>query len=176
MYDAVQLNSDAAGYGLVIGLAKGSSPVHAGGLSTSRPGFTPSAPLLQAEVANTFLHGLYALVRTTRHLTIYRFYGASPVARASLLGAFWTPARPSLRIDRLGYESMHDASRADLSLRRVWNPMTDVVEAQMAVSALIYVGRVAPQSELGARLGGGAIQFFVSNPGHRLHLTRSYHG
>ncbi len=176
MYDASQLSNDAAGYGLVTYLAKGSFQINARGTPSSGSPVSPAFPLLKSEIAKSFLHDLYALVWTTRQLTIYRFYGTNALVAASLLGAFWTPARPSLRIDRLGYESMHDTSRANLSLKRAWNPMTDVVEADLASGAHVYVGRVAPQSEMGRRFGGGAVQFFVPTPGHRLHLKRNYCG
>jgi hypothetical protein len=176
MYDPAKLSSDAAGYGLVTYLAKGPMRINASGAPSAGSAMSPAAPLLRAEIAKNFLHDLYALVWTTRRLTIYRFYGTNAKAEASLLGAYWTPARPSLRIDHLGYESMHDTSRADLSLKRAWNPMIDLVEADLAPGTHIYVGRAAPQSEMGVRFGGGAIQFLVRMPTHRLHLKGNYRG
>src|SRR5215470_2243027 len=118
MYDAAQLSSDANGYGHVTYLAKGSSRIDAGGTPSSGPPLPAGFPLLKAELAKSFLQSLYSLVWTTRRLSLYRFYGTNSLAAASLLGAFWSPARPSLRIDSLGYESFHDTSRADLSLNR----------------------------------------------------------
>jgi hypothetical protein len=174
VYNAAQLSSDAAGYGSVAYLAKGASQIRFGGTPNWGTAVSPDLPLLSAELAQTFLHDLYAAVWTTRSLTLYRFFGTDSRGTASLLGAFWTPARPSLRVDQLGYESMHDTSRGNLSLKREWNPMKNVVEANLASGAHIYVGRVAPQSELGTRLGGGAIQFFLPKRDHRLHLKRSY--
>jgi hypothetical protein len=174
MYDAAQLSNDAAGYGHVSYLAKGAIRIDAAGRPGSGSPAPAPFPLLKTEIAGSFLRGLYALVWTTRQITIYRFYGANSSAAASLLGAFWTPARPSLRIDRLGYEAAHDTSRANLALQRAWNPMTNVVEADLGSGAHIYMGRVAPQSELGVRLGGGSIQFFVPSLDHRLHLKRNY--
>ena len=175
MYHAAQLSNDASGYGHVTYLAKGALRIDASGQPSSGSAAVPASfPLLKAEIAKSFLEGLYSLVWTTRPITIYRFYGANLSAAASLLGAFWTPARPSLRIDRLGYESLHDTSRANLALRRAWNPMTNVVEADLGSGAHIYIGRVAPQSELGVRFGGGTIQFFVPSLDHRLHLKRNY--
>ena|SRR5579862_144823 len=176
MYDAAQLSNDAAGYGVVTYLAKGPFQISARGTHSSGSAVPPGFPLLKSEIAKSFLHDLYALVWTTRQLTIYRFYGTNALTSASLLGAFWTPARPSLRIDRLGYESMHDTSRANLSLKYGWNPMTNVVEADLTQGAHIYIGRVAPQTEMGRRFGGGAVQFFVPTPGHRLHLKGNYRG
>ena len=174
MYDAAQLNNDAAGYGHVSYLAKGSVRIDASGRPSSGSAVPAAFPLQNAEIAASFLGGLYSLVWTTRPITLYRFYGTNPSAAASLLGAFWTPARPSLRIDRLGYESHHDTSRANLSLARAWNPMISVVEADLGSGAHVYIGRVAPQSESGIRFGGGAIQFFVPSLDHRLHLKRNY--
>jgi hypothetical protein len=174
MNDVARLNTDAAGYGHVTYLAKGSIQIDASGRPSAGPAAPAAFPLLKAEIANSFLGGLYSLVWTTRPITLYRFYGATSSAAASLLGAFWTPTRPSLRIDRLGYESFHDTSRANLSLQRSWNPMTNVVEADLAPGAHIYIGRVAPQSEPGVRFAGGSIQFFVPSLDHRLHLKRNY--
>ena len=54
--------------------------------------------------------------------------------------------------------------------------MTELVEAEMASGALIYVGHAAPQRELCEQFGGGAVQFWVQSPGHRLHLKRSHSG
>jgi hypothetical protein len=176
MYNAAQLNSDAAGYGLVISLAKGQFRINAAGRPNSDRVMSHAAPLLKAEIAKSFLNDMYAFVRTTRQITLYRFYGESAQADAALLGAFWTPARPSLRVDRLGYESIHDTLRSELSLKRAWNPMKHVVEADLASGAHIYIGRVAPQSEVAVRLGGGAMQFFVPKLDHRLHLKRNYSG
>jgi hypothetical protein len=175
MYNAAQLSNDAAGYGHVSYLAKGTVRINAGGQPSARsPPVPASFPLLKAEIASSFLGELYSLVWTIRPITIYRFYGTNSSAAASLLGAFWTPARPSLRIDRLGYESSHDTSRANLALQRAWNPMTNLAEADLGSGAHIYIGRVAPQSELGVRFGGGSIQFFVPSLDHRLHLKRNY--
>jgi hypothetical protein len=176
MYNAAQLNADASGYGLVRYMAKGTTRINATGASSSDPARPPAAPLLPPPTSTTFLHELYALVWTTRPIVIYRFYGTNAIADASLLGAFWTPARPGLRIDRLGYESMHDTSRANMSLKRTWNPMAKVVEADLGAGAHIYVGRVAPQTEMGRHFGGGAIQFFAPGLTHRLHLKRNYDG
>ncbi len=50
---------------------------------------------------------------------LYRFYGRTSRSEATLLGACWSPARPSLAIDQLGYEPWHDRSRADLAIKRV---------------------------------------------------------
>lgn len=176
MYDAVQLNADASGYGVVQYVARGSARIYPRGSSVSQPAVPPTGPLLAPKVSETFLNELYALVWTTRPLTIYRFYGTDATATASVLGAFWTPARPSLRIDRLGYESMHDTSRDDMSLKRAWNPMAKVVEANLSAGAHIYVGRVAPQTEMKRHFGGGAIQFFAPALAHRLHIKGNHDG
>jgi len=174
MYDAAQLNSEASRYGHVTYLARATARINADGTPSSGSPVPANFPLLEAEVAKSFLEGLYSLVWTTQRRSIYRFYGTNSMVGASLLGAFWTPARPSLRIDGLGCESFHDTSRADLALKRAWNPMTTVVEADLDQGAHIYLGRVAPQSELGVHFGGGAIQFLVPTLDHWLHLKRNY--
>jgi len=168
MYNAATLKADASGYGLVRYLATGAARTNAGGRSMSGDARQLLAPLLEPKISRTFLHERYALLWTARPLTIYRFYGTDATATASILGAYWPPARPSLRVDRLGYESAHDTSHASMALKRSWNSMAGVVEASLAAGAHIDVGRVAPQSEMGRQLGGGAIQFCA-----RAHLSAS---
>jgi hypothetical protein len=107
-------------------------------------------------------------------MSIYRFYGVSRMAEARLLGSFWTPARPALRIDRLGYETFHDTTRSDVALKRNWNPMTDVAEATLSSGSWVFVGRAAKQSEGSKTFQGGAVQFILPETGHQLCLERRY--
>lgn len=168
MYDLDEVKTDAQGFGRVIYLGK------EGSIVWSAPEWTATEPFLAKNAADTFINSVYALVRTTRRITIYRFYGNSPAAEACILGSFWSPARPSLRIDKLGYSSMYDTSRADLAMKCIWNPMSKVVEATLGSGAWIFVGRAARQEDGGILLGGGAIQFILPESGHRLHLERQH--
>ncbi|HEY0801973.1 MAG TPA: hypothetical protein VGD54_14115 [Steroidobacteraceae bacterium] len=168
MYDQRQLLDDAAGYGIVVYAA------HEGAITWASANWTAKEPFLQPAASETFLASRYALVKSSRSLTIYRFYGSTRMTEARLLGSYWTPSRPALRIDQLGYSAMHDTLRADLALERGWNPMTDVVEATLQSGSWIFVGRVASQIEGGLKLGGGTVQFFLPAVGHQLRLDRRY--
>jgi hypothetical protein len=170
VYDQDSLIKDGSGYGLVIYAA------HEGGITWASANWTAREPFLGKDAADTFLGSRYVLVKSTRPLTIYRFHGVSAMAEARLLGSYWTPARPAMRIDRLGYPAMHDSTRSDIALKRAWNPMTEVVEASLERGSWIFVGRAAPQREGDHRFGGGSIQFVLPETGHRLNLQRGYRG
>jgi hypothetical protein len=111
MYNAATLKADASGYGLVRYLATGAARTNAGGRSMSGDARQLLAPLLEPKISRTFLHERYALLWTARPLTIYRFYGTDATATASILGAYWPPARPSLssRSARLRIGARHFA-------------------------------------------------------------------
>ena len=168
MYGQRELLDDAKGYGIAVYAA------HEGAITWASSSWNAKEPFLQRTASDTFLESRYALVKSTRTLTIYRFYGATRMAEARLLGSYWTPARPALRIDNLGYSAMHDTTRAGLALTRNWNPMTQVVEATLQSGAWIFVGRVAPQVGGDTTFGGGLIQFILPAAGHQLHLERRH--
>jgi len=168
MYGRSELIEDAAGYGLVIFTAK------SGTIDWTSKNWTAREPFLDLAASDTFLESRYALVKTTRELTIYRFYGVSPMAEARMLGAYWTPARPALRIDKLGYSTFHDQSRAELAIKRKWSPMSEIVDARLADGSWIFVGRAGLQVDQGVRLSGGAIQMILPGIGHELHLVRRH--
>lgn len=170
MYGVQDVRADAAGYGIVVYVAEGGAIVWAG------RSWTATEPTLRADAPKTFLNHVYALVRTSRPLRIYRYHGVSPQAEARLLGAYWSPARPALRIDNLGYESFHDQGRANLALKQSWNPMSEVSEATLATGSLAFVGRAAAQLDGSRRLAGGAIQFILPSAGHELCLQSNYRG
>jgi len=148
MYGHAELQADARGYGLVLYVAQGSTG------TVPHPQFSP--------YASTFLHGLYAFVRTHRPITVYRAFGHDPTASARMLARFWSPARPSLAIDRLGYASAHNRLREQQSVLRRWNPLSEVVEAELAAGTEIFLGRTGKQESGGERYAGGDIQFFLN--------------
>lgn len=171
MYQPKALLLDAGAYGRVLYVAQGSSLVF------TDPAYTSAQPhaAFTAE-ADSFLHGTYAFVRTDRRLTIYRAYGDERAASARMLSRYWSATRPSLAIDRLGYESHHNRLRHDQAVLPSWNPLSQVVEAHLAAGAEVFVGRAAPQSGAGDSYAGGAIQLFLntaSNTGQFVeHLPR----
>jgi hypothetical protein len=157
VYGDAELSADALGYGLVMYVAQGSRFLQ------RHPTYRAGEPHPQfASEAVNFVHSLYAFVRTQRPITIYRAYGHETRASARMLGRYWSPARPSLAIDRLGYPSMHNRFRQDQAVLREWNPMLDVVEAELAVGAEIFVGRTASKQSRNERFGGGNLQFFLN--------------
>jgi hypothetical protein len=168
MYTAAQLDEDASGYGLIAYVAEGRRIVSRG---TS---WTGAEPWLTAETAATFLGSLYAFVRTTREITIYRFHGMDPRTEARMLGSWWSPRRPALAIDDLGYPSWHNQSRSDAAVRKAWNPMSEVAEAQLENGSPVFVGRIAPVKDGARRLAGGDIQFLLPGTGHPLCLRANH--
>lgn len=164
MYTAKELKEDACGYGLVHYVAEGTRIVIRG------PAWGVQETYLIAKYADTFLMSLYALVSTTREIRIYRFHGVDPSAEAQMLGSWWTPQRPALAIDGLGYESFHNQSRGENSVRREWNPMTEVAQAKLRTGSLVFVGRIGPQPDGLRTLSGGKIQFLLPGRGHALCL------
>lgn len=140
--------------------------------------------------AQKFLHGTYGLVETQRPISIYRFaekrektdpnirapYGSAHASYqaglavkrnpSAVIGAWWSPTRPALLIDDLGYDSSHARdTRSQLAVLKEWNRFDFCVQATLQPGSLIYAGRTAPQSEDAAFEGrpmpypGGGIQF-----------------
>jgi len=167
VYTAAQLREDASGYGLIAYVAEGRQIVSRG------PAWTGEEPWLMTSTAATFLGSLYAFVRTTRDITIYRFHGVDPRAEARMLGSWWSPRRPSLAIDDLGYASWHNQSRAGAAVKNEWNPMSEVAEARLYSGSPVFVGRIALVQDGSRRLGGGDIQFLLPGAGHPLCLNRN---
>ncbi len=168
VYDEAALREDFAPIGQILLIAQSIRLLH------QAPAAELGQSMLRPEEARNFLNELYTLMRSRMDLRIYRFHGVSKQAEASMLGEYWSPTRPGLRIDNLGYESWHDTSREDSALKNSWNPMREVVEARLARGTLLFAGRVAPQQDGDRRLGGGAMQFFIPRPGHRLFLTHNH--
>jgi hypothetical protein len=148
--------------------------------------------------AQKFTSSIYALVKTVRPLTIYRFYETSnlqaPYGRehnsfisghvkkrvpAKMLGGWWSCKRPSLTIDNLGYSDEHRKDdRAGMAVLKEWNRFDVCVEAILKTASLVYVGRTAQQAENvsfetdhGRTIlyAGGAIQFLLVRP--ELHIS-----
>lgn len=157
MYDGPQLQQDAQGYGRVLYVAQGPN------LLTSDPQYRAATPHAQFRTEpDNFIHRLYAFVRTTRRITVYRAHGTDPTASARMLARYWSPVRPALAIDRLGYASQHNTLRRDQAVLRTWNPLSEVVEAELAAGSEIFIGRTAAKAGAGESYRGGSIQFFLN--------------
>jgi len=165
MYTSKELRDDACGYGLVHYVAQGTQ------ITIHGPQWSGQDTYLIAKCADTFLNSLYALVTTVRDIQIYRFHGVDPSAEAQMLGSWWTPQRPALAIDALGYESFHNQSRSEAAIRRAWNPMNEVAKAKLRTGSLVFIGRIGPQRDDSRMLGGGSIQFLLPERGHALNLN-----
>lgn len=167
---------------------------------------TPNAPGLGPlpldDILN-FTSYVYALVKTDRQITVYRFYEtanlrapygeqhnsfifgqASNRNPARRLGAWWTPYRPGLTIDRLGYtDDYRKGDRASIAVKKEWNRFDYCIEAELVQGSLIYIGRTARQIEnpsfetdRGRTIlySGGAIQFKLVDGFSLLHIRHEY--
>jgi hypothetical protein len=157
MYDRKQLQEDAQGYGRVLYVAQGPD------LLTTDPQYPATKPhaAFSTEQEN-FINRLYAFVRTERRITVYRAHGDERTASARMLARYWSPIRPALAIDRLGYASHHNTLRHDQAVLRGWNPLSQVVEAELAAGSEIFIGRTAAKATHAESYRGGSIQFFLN--------------
>jgi hypothetical protein len=154
---------------------------------------------LTPDLALTFVGGVYILLRTKRSITVYRGYESAglqaPFGKEHLSyirglvsqrrpgkpdGLWWTPARPSMKIDNLRLASMHrEQHRANSAIKLEWNRLDFYLESELPTGSLIYVGRVAPQQEAAAygsaKYGGGGYQFrLTDSPERVLRWMRRY--
>jgi hypothetical protein len=154
-YTARELLEDARGYGRVLYVAQGSGLAY-----VADGGCVPTR--LASSRYECFVGELYAFVEIQRPVTLYRWYDEDPKSPAKRMGSWWSPHRPSAEIDPIALGSLHKTARSDLALKRSWNAMHSVVEADLAVGAQAYVGRAARQVEDTDEVhGGGYIQFFL---------------
>ncbi len=154
---------------------------------------------LTPDLAQTYVEGVYILLRTKRKILIYRGYETAgleaPFGRdhPSFLrnlvsqrrpgtpdGWWWTPARPSMEIDDLRLPAMQrEQHRADAGIKLEWNRLDFYLESELPLGSLIYVGRAAPQQETaaygGKRYGGGGYQFrLTDSPDRALPWMKRY--
>jgi hypothetical protein len=182
----------AEGYGTPLGVWQGTRQYY-----PAEPQVGP--PALAMEHALTFVESFYILCSTKCAMRIYRGYETAkldapygkdhPSFIRNLVqqrrpgrpdGWWWTPARPSLSVDNLGYSAMHRADdRRGSAVLKEWNRLDFYVEAILPLGSLIYVGRAAPQQEQaaygGERLGGRGYQFRLTDAAHRdLQVVQHY--
>ena len=140
---------------------------------------------LTSDLAQTFVEGVYFLLRTKRKISIYRGYETegleAPFGRdhASFLRsgdrALRTVCgrrRPSLAIDNLKLAAVHrEQPRSDAAIKLEWNRLDFYLESELPLGSLIYVGRAAPQQETAAygirSYSGGGYQFRLTEPPDR---------
>lgn len=177
--------SEPEGYGTPLAGWKGQQQFFTGPPSPAR------LTALTSDLAQTFVEGVYFLLRTKRKISIYRGYETegleAPFGRdhASFLrnivsqrrpgtpdGLWWTPARPSLAIDNLKLGAAHrEQPRSDAAIKLEWNRLDFYLESELPPGSLIYVGRAAPQQETAAygirSYSGGGYQFRLTEPPDR---------
>jgi hypothetical protein len=196
MLTSPELLEDIRGYGTILRAWKGTrdleSVAHAPG-----PGPLPFDDVLK------FTSYVYALVKTDRQILVYRFYETADLRApygeqhnsftfgqvsnrhpAQRMGRWWTPSRPGLTIDRLGYSDDHrKGDRATIAVKKEWNRFDYCVEAELVQGSLIYAGRTAMQNENRSfetdrgrtiTYGGGAIQFKLVEGFSLLHVHHEY--
>jgi len=195
---AKQLLEDCRSYGSILRAWDGTRDLERAANAPAQPG------PLSAIDARKFASSIYALVRTGRPITIYRFYETpnlqAPYGKqhnsftsgqvknrvpAGMLGGWWSPHRPALTIDNLGYSDEHrKEDRAGIAVLKEWNRFDVCVEATLLPTALIYVGRTARQAENisfetdhGRTIlyGGGAMQFLLVRGASHLNKLHEHH-
>jgi hypothetical protein len=154
---------------------------------------------LPADLARTFVDGVYILLKTRRSISVYRGYETkgleAPFGKehASFIqnlvskrqpgkpdGMWWTPTRPAKSIDDLKLPSMHRAEdRAGGAIKLEWNRLDFYVEGELPAGSVIYVGRAAPQQESaaygGGQYGGGVYQFRLTDSPERTIRALMHH-
>jgi hypothetical protein len=143
----------------------------------------PAIPgALGANLASTFVEGVYVLLKTQRAVRLYRGFETAglkapfgmdhPSFVQGLLaqrkpgtpdGLWWSPARPSMAIDNLKLPDMQRAEHRDsAAVKLEWNRIDFYLEGELPVGSLVYVGRAAAQQESalygGRKYGGGGMQ------------------
>ncbi len=193
MYTPKDLLTDLSGYGEVLTIRRGPDLLWEHPRDPMAKHVDPPRP----ESQSSFMGSLYGLVRSNYPLhggntPVYRFaemehyksarisapYGKDhPSYYRGLIadrtpavkhGWFWTPTRPGLLIDGIPLASMHryDVRNAS-AIKRVWNRLDLCFEGVLPRGALIYAGRIAPQSEgtpfltNNVTYSGGAMQFLM---------------
>ena len=197
MLTSRELIEDCAGYGTVLRAWTLDREIMSS-QSTPNP-----HPALGIDDAQKFVQSTYAIIQTKTPRVVYRFYETADLrapygedhpsakngmaqkrAPAKMLGGWWSPFRPSLLIDGLGYSSVHKAEvRFNIAVAKEWNRMDYCVEAVLRENSFVYAGRVASQYENRAfetdegrtiLYGGGAMQFLLVRGASHIHLERVY--
>jgi hypothetical protein len=179
--------SDCGGYGVVLGAWCRDRQIVA-----SSPSAPQSLGRLRDDDARKFVLSTYALVRSSRPLTIYRLsetqglkapygrehasYQRGLVAQrnpATSMGRWWSPFRPSLLIDgpAHGSDAREDVRRR-LAVLLKWNRCDLCLEGQLPAGEIFYAGRTEMQREDPSYAtdrghiilyAGGAMQFLLTS-------------
>ena len=169
-------------YGTPLAAWKGQTEFFRAKASPPHPGALP------ADLAGTFVETVYVLLRTTRTVRVYRGFESQglrapygmdhPSFIQGLLsqrnpgkpdGLWWTPARPSMSIDKMRMPDIHRAEHRDgAAIKLEWNRIDFYLEGLLPAGILVYVGRAARQQESAAygskTYGGGSFQFRLTAP------------
>ena len=124
----------------------------------------PSAPVsllapgpISPDLVRTFVEESYFLLKTTRTVTLYRWYETKglqapfgmdhPSFYRNLIsqrhpgtpdGRWWSPGRPSKSIDNLGLSEMHRAEdRDNPAVLTEWNRLDYYLEADLPIGSLL---------------------------------------
>ena len=146
-------------------------------------GALPAIGALEPNHWSCFIQNTYFLLRVKRPVSVYRGYETAAVKApygvdhpsyylnlvknrnpATPDGRWWSPARPTLAIDNVGASSGERSSvRAGSAITKEWNRLDYWIEAELPVSAFVYVGRASAQQDKlaygGTKYGGGDYQF-----------------
>jgi hypothetical protein len=164
VYSTQDFLSDARGYGHVLAAFRNRTPLSSG---TYRPHSHMEDGKIRA-----FNGSMYAYVRARSGLVAYRWFDDD---KGSFLGGWWSPQRPSPEIDGLQLEGIHKRSREHLAIKKDWNEMAQILEAEIRPGTILIVGRAASQFDSCGRLPGGAMQFLVPRDSFGgLHLRRKH--